>query len=158
MAWAMLDRHKASVPHEAVAADDEFGRVEAFRAGLREQGEAYALDVPCSTPVRDLQARRPRSKPPAASHPGPTRAIFPERFDAEFRQRKAVPLPLDRRVTVRKLPVLRPDEFLYPTPFVDGTGYTGQGCRSFGPPPAAFSLRPSQSQSRTPVVPAAYIG
>jgi len=59
MALAMLDRHGASVPHEAVAADDEFGRVEAFRAGLRERREAYVLDVPCSTPVRDLQARRP---------------------------------------------------------------------------------------------------
>jgi SRSO17 transposase len=59
MALAMLDRQGASVPHEAVAADDEFGRVEAFRAGLRERREAYVLDVPCNTPVRDLQARRP---------------------------------------------------------------------------------------------------
>lgn len=59
MALAMLDRHGASVPHEAVAADDEFGRVEAFRAGLRDRREAYVLDVPCNTPVRDLQARRP---------------------------------------------------------------------------------------------------
>ena len=59
MALVMLDRHRASVPHVAVAADDEFGRVEAFRAGLRERREAYVLDVPCSTPVRDLQAHRP---------------------------------------------------------------------------------------------------
>jgi len=59
MALAMLDRHGASVPHEAVAADDEFGRVEAFRAGLRDRREAYVLDVPCSTPVRDLLSRRP---------------------------------------------------------------------------------------------------
>jgi SRSO17 transposase len=59
MALAMLDRHGASVPHEAVAADDEFGRVEAFRAGLRDRQEAYVLDVPCNTAVRDLQARRP---------------------------------------------------------------------------------------------------
>jgi len=59
MALAMLDRHGASIPHEAVVADDEFGRVEAFRAGLRERQEAYVLDVPCNTPVRDLQARRP---------------------------------------------------------------------------------------------------
>jgi hypothetical protein len=35
MALAMLDRHGTSVPHVAVAADDEFGRVEAFREGLR---------------------------------------------------------------------------------------------------------------------------
>jgi SRSO17 transposase len=59
MALAMLDRQGASVPHMAVAADDEFGRVEAFRAGLRDRREAYVLDVPCNTPVRDLQARRP---------------------------------------------------------------------------------------------------
>jgi len=59
MALEMLDRHGASVPHGAVAADDEFGRVEAFRAGLRDRREAYVLEVPCNTPVRDLQARRP---------------------------------------------------------------------------------------------------
>jgi SRSO17 transposase len=59
MALAMLDRHRASVPHRAVAADDEFGRVAAFRAGLRERQEAYVLDVPCNTQVRDLQGRRP---------------------------------------------------------------------------------------------------
>lgn len=59
MALAMLDRHGASVPHAAVAADDEFGRVAAFRAGLRERQEAYVLDVPCNTQVRDLQGRRP---------------------------------------------------------------------------------------------------
>ena len=54
-----LDRHGASVPHEAVAADDEFGRVEVFRVGLRDRREAYVLDVPCNTPVRDLEVRRP---------------------------------------------------------------------------------------------------
>jgi SRSO17 transposase len=59
MALAMLDRHGASVPHRAVAADDEFGRVAAFRAGLRARQEAYVLDVPCNTQVRDLQGRRP---------------------------------------------------------------------------------------------------
>ena len=55
----MLDRHGASVPHGAVAADDEFGRVAAFRAGLRDRQEAYVLDVPCNTQVRDLHGRRP---------------------------------------------------------------------------------------------------
>ncbi len=59
MALEMLDRHGASVPHGAVAADDEFGRVAAFRAALRERQEAYVLDVPCNTQVRDLQGRRP---------------------------------------------------------------------------------------------------
>jgi len=59
MALAMLDRHRDSVPHGAVAADDEFGRVAAFRAGLRDRQEAYVLDVPCNTQVRDLHGRRP---------------------------------------------------------------------------------------------------
>jgi SRSO17 transposase len=59
MALDMLDRHGAAVPHQAVAADDEFGRVAAFRAGLRQRQEAYVLDVPCNTQVRDLQGRRP---------------------------------------------------------------------------------------------------
>ena len=59
MALAMLDAHRASVPHQAVAADDEFGRVAAFRAGLRQRQEAYVLDVPCNTQVRDLRGRRP---------------------------------------------------------------------------------------------------
>jgi SRSO17 transposase len=59
MALEMLDRHRASVPHGAVAADDEFGRVAAFRVGLRDRREAYVLDVPCHTQVRDLQGRRP---------------------------------------------------------------------------------------------------
>lgn len=59
MALALLDRQDATVPHQAVAADDEFGRVAAFRAGLRQRQEAYVLDVPCNTQVRDLQGRRP---------------------------------------------------------------------------------------------------
>jgi SRSO17 transposase len=59
MALAMLDHHRDSVPHQAVTADDEFGRVAAFRAGLRQRQEAYVLDVPCNTQVRDLRGRRP---------------------------------------------------------------------------------------------------
>ena len=59
LAWEMVDRHRDSVPHGAVAADDEFGRVAAFRAGLRDRQEAYVLDVPCNTQVRDLHGRRP---------------------------------------------------------------------------------------------------
>lgn len=63
MALDMLDAHGASVPHRWVLADDEFGRVQAFREGLRKRHEAYVLDVPCSTQVRDLQARRPPRRP-----------------------------------------------------------------------------------------------
>jgi len=49
-----LDRCAAGLPHGWVAADDEFGRVLAFRAGLRQRDERYVLDVPCNTQVRDL--------------------------------------------------------------------------------------------------------
>jgi len=59
MALEMWDRHRASVPHAWVAADDEFGRAAAFRAGLRDRREAYVLDVPCNTQVRDRHGRRP---------------------------------------------------------------------------------------------------
>jgi SRSO17 transposase len=59
MALDMLDVHGPSVPHRWVLGDDEFGRVQAFREGLRQRQESYVLDVPCSTNVRDLHARRP---------------------------------------------------------------------------------------------------
>lgn len=59
------------VPHGWVTADDEFGRVQGFRAALREAGERYVVDVPASATVRDLeeappaQARRRGSRPKA---------------------------------------------------------------------------------------------
>jgi len=66
---ALLKRNRA-VPHAWVTGDDEFGRVAEFREALRAAGEAYVLDVPCNTLVRDLGERvrrrgrkRPR-KPP----------------------------------------------------------------------------------------------
>ena len=58
------------MPHAWITADDEFGRVSAFREALREEGERYVLDVPCNTLVRDLNERvrrragqRPRKAP-----------------------------------------------------------------------------------------------
>jgi len=63
MALDMLDAHRASIPHRWVVADDEFGRVAAFREALRRRQEAYVLDVPCSTTVRDLLAPRPPRRP-----------------------------------------------------------------------------------------------
>lgn len=59
MALEMVDAHGASVPHRWVVGDDEFGRVQAFREGLRQRQEGYVLDVPCSTQVREMEARRP---------------------------------------------------------------------------------------------------
>jgi SRSO17 transposase len=59
MALDMLDTHRQVIPHRWVLADDEFGRTQDFRAGLRQRKEAYVLDVPCSTLVRDLEIPRP---------------------------------------------------------------------------------------------------
>jgi SRSO17 transposase len=50
-----------NVPHGWVTADDEFGRVGKFRAGLRKRRKRYVLDVPCNTLVR-IAAPPPRRK------------------------------------------------------------------------------------------------
>jgi SRSO17 transposase len=64
LALEQLGRCGPALPHGWVAADDEFGRVLAFRAALRGRGERYVLDVPCNTLVRDLAAApRPRARP-----------------------------------------------------------------------------------------------
>lgn len=64
IALDMLDEHGGDIPHGWIGGDDEFGRTQAFRKGLRDRGERYVLDVPCDTLVRDLSRRRPprRSK------------------------------------------------------------------------------------------------
>lgn len=62
IALDLLDRSLPDLPHGWIAADDEFGRVSQFRAGLRERNERYVLDVPCNTLVRDLEKRRPPRK------------------------------------------------------------------------------------------------
>ena len=53
-ALEMIDRAE-EIPHAWVAADAEFGRVEAFRSRLRGRGESYLLDVPSETRIRDLE-------------------------------------------------------------------------------------------------------
>jgi SRSO17 transposase len=68
MALDMLDAHRGSIPHRWVLADDEFGRTQEFRQGLRRRREAYVLDVPCSTQVRDLEARPPRRSSSKSRH------------------------------------------------------------------------------------------
>jgi SRSO17 transposase len=62
IALDMIDR--AAVPYAWVSADSEFGRVEAFRAALRQRGKRYLVDVPPVTLVRDLEAkvRQPRRR------------------------------------------------------------------------------------------------
>jgi SRSO17 transposase len=53
VALGMLDRAR-DIPHGWIAADAEFGRVEEFRARLRDRGERYLLDVLPDTLIRDL--------------------------------------------------------------------------------------------------------
>jgi SRSO17 transposase len=62
IALDMLDAHGEDIPHGWIAGDNEFGRVQAFRKGLRDRGERYCLDVPSDTLVRDLGRRRPRRR------------------------------------------------------------------------------------------------
>lgn len=59
MALEMIREHGSALPHGWITGDDEFGRVVELRRLLRERGEHYVLDVPCTTPVRDLEQRRP---------------------------------------------------------------------------------------------------
>ena len=60
-----LDLMKRSdeVPHRWVVADDEFGRVTAFRAELRLRKKTYVVDVPSNTLVREILRRADGGKP-----------------------------------------------------------------------------------------------
>src|SRR5439155_714056 len=53
-----LDRCRA-VPHAWFTADAEFGRVNLFRAGLRERGERFVVDVRSDLRIRDLSGSAP---------------------------------------------------------------------------------------------------
>src|SRR5216684_4928199 len=55
----MLDAWGDQVAHGWVTGDDELGRHTRFRHDLRERGERYVLGVPCTTTMRDLEARLP---------------------------------------------------------------------------------------------------
>lgn len=51
-----LIEESRDVPHGWITADDEFGRVIAFRTKLRQRKERYVVDVPCNTSLRILEA------------------------------------------------------------------------------------------------------
>jgi SRSO17 transposase len=59
MALEMIRTHGTKLAHQWITGDDEFGRVVELRKLLRQRKEPYLLDVPCTTPVRDLEKRRP---------------------------------------------------------------------------------------------------
>jgi SRSO17 transposase len=59
----LFDGVRQELPHAWVTADDEFGRVIDFRRQLRQRRQAYVLDVPCDTLIRDLSERRDPSRP-----------------------------------------------------------------------------------------------
>lgn len=71
IALDQIDHCREDLPHGWVAADDEFGRVLAFRAGLRDRHERYVLDVPCNTLVRDLDEEPPPRQRPSGRAPKP---------------------------------------------------------------------------------------
>jgi SRSO17 transposase len=48
-----------TLPHSWFTADSEFGRVNAFRAGLRDRNERYVVDVREDLRLRDLRAKPP---------------------------------------------------------------------------------------------------
>jgi SRSO17 transposase len=50
----LIERSEAELPFAWITGDDEFGRVSAFRAALRQRGWRYVLDVPNDTLIRDL--------------------------------------------------------------------------------------------------------
>ena len=59
IALDLVDRSGPAVPHRWVTADDEFGRVTDFRAGLRLRNKQYVLDVPCNTLIREIGGGKP---------------------------------------------------------------------------------------------------
>jgi SRSO17 transposase len=63
------------VPHAWFTCDSEFGRVNAFRAGLRQRGERYVVEVRDDLRVRDLRERPPPRRGTTGRSPvAPTRS------------------------------------------------------------------------------------
>jgi SRSO17 transposase len=67
---SQVDRCR-DVPHSWVVADAEFGKVYAFRQGLRRRQERYVVDVRNDTQVRDLCAVPPQRRGQHGRHPLP---------------------------------------------------------------------------------------
>ena len=65
IALDLIERSSPDVPHRWVGADDEFGRVTAFRGSLRLAKKRYVLDVPSNTLVRNIDERRGDGGKPA---------------------------------------------------------------------------------------------
>ena len=67
--WRMglerLDQIRPHLPHGWIAADDEFGRVTDFRAGLRQRRERYVVDVPANTLMREVAVDPATGRRPA---------------------------------------------------------------------------------------------
>ena len=68
LAWEMLAKNGAALPHGWIAGDDEMGRPYGFRRRLASLGERYLLAVPSNTAMRDLEVEPPgasgRGRPP----------------------------------------------------------------------------------------------
>jgi SRSO17 transposase len=64
IAQDLIERSGPAVPHRWVLADDEFGRVSAWREWLRFKHKRYVLDVPSNTLVREVGVPHAAGKRP----------------------------------------------------------------------------------------------
>lgn len=61
----MFEARRHQIPHRWTVGDDAYGRAAPFRRKLRQMGEAYVMEVPSNTSVRDLS-----QTPPATGRTG----------------------------------------------------------------------------------------
>jgi SRSO17 transposase len=59
-----LERIEADLPWAWIAADEEFGRVAAFRAALRQRRRRYVVDIPSNTLIREVGANSAAGRRP----------------------------------------------------------------------------------------------
>jgi SRSO17 transposase len=64
----IIDANK-DVPHAGVVCDSECGRVNEYRAGLRQRNECYVVDVREDLRLRDLRAAPPERQGPTGRRP-----------------------------------------------------------------------------------------